>query len=644
VLYENLASDGESHVVSGRVVKFQVRPTRRRNIHIASFEIDDSTGIAKAIVFGGPRSFSGIREGAMAILYGAPRLNQGIPEFENPDWAILKDRTVPPEWSRMLPIYPTVKALPRKLLAGIIYDCVTSPGLALKDPLPQEILKKHSFPSLLDAIRGTHAPGSSEEIEVSRKRLAYQELYEIQKKAREAARRRKARRARPLGAVLAISEFAKNLPFELTHSQQSAISEISEDMNKSAPMHRLLQGDVGTGKTAVAAAVIAQCVKSGCQAAVLTPTTILSSQFYASCVRYLSPLGIRCEEFTAVDAKARKASFLSLLASGEIDVAIGTHALLGDDVEFNALGLVVIDEQHRFGVLQRERIGSKPFSNTGNAVVEGTKDARVPHTLMMSATPIPRTLMLALYGDVDVTEIRASAKPLSACGKTGRLPVVTKIVSDNHIGDVCAFLSAKAKAGERCFWVCRKVGGEEGEDDGKHENDEATDDSSVRSRAMWLSREIPFAHVGQLYGKMSQEEKNAAIADFRTGRTQILVSTTVIEVGVDVPDASAIVIEGASGYGLSQLHQMRGRVGRGGGGGVCILFDSVRNIKKNERLNILKNCGDGFQIAEEDMKLRGAGELDGLRQHGETLLKAARLPRDAGLLELARADLDGGLQ
>jgi ATP-dependent DNA helicase RecG len=628
-LFDNPETEGgcpRCHVVSGRVRNLHIRPARRKNIHIAAFEISDQTGSARAVIFGGPRAFWILRDGANVILYGAPRVISGVPEFENPDWAILNEDEMasaePPNcqrWSRILPIYPTVKGLPRGQLAAIIYSCATSPELALNDPLPQEILRKHSFPSFLEAVRCAHAPESPEEIEIARRRLAYQELYGIQKKILERADERKTRGAVPLEAAGAILVLSETLPFELTASQKSAIAEISADMRKSTPMRRLLQGDVGAGKTIVSACAIAQCVKSGCQAAVLVPTTVLSAQFFASCVKYLSPLGIRCAEFTGGASAKERASFLVSLAADGIDVAVGTHALLGDDVGFRALGLVIIDEQHRFGVLQRERIENKRFSKG---------DPRAPHALMMSATPIPRTLSLALYGDVDTTVI--SGKPFSGAGSTA---VMTKIVSDNHIGDIYRFLADSVKAGKKCFWVCRRVG------DGDAGEETASGDSSVISRARDIALKIPSAHVGRLYGNMSQEEKNSAIAKFSGGKTRILVSTTVIEVGVDTPDASLIVIEGASGYGLSQLHQMRGRIGRDGGGGVCILLDSVGNIRKNGRLEILKNCADGFRIAEEDLKSRGAGELDGLLQHGDVPLKAANLHRDSGLLELARADL-----
>jgi ATP-dependent DNA helicase RecG len=616
--------DASVSLVRGVVGRLDVKQTRRKNLHIATFEISDPTGTASVVLFGGPRSFSGVSEGSGIALYGATRRRGKIIEFENPDWTILNDgtkgqREQKNDWARILPVYPTVKGLSRKQLAGIIYACVTSPDLIVDDHIPEKILTERGFPSLKKAFMGVHAPGSPEETEPSRRRLAYQELYEIGKKIFEARAARKRKKAPQLesGADY-IGVFVDSLPFALTQSQTDAINEISCDMRESSPMYRLLQGDVGSGKTIVSACAVMQCVKSGCQAAVLTPTTVLSAQFFAECARHLSPFGVRCAELTGGVPEKERASLLASLAGGELDVVVGTHALLGDDVAFKALGLVVIDEQHRFGVLQRDRMENKRFSRLS---------PRVPHTLMMSATPIPRTLSMALYGDVDSTVI--AGKP------PGRAPVVTKIVSDNHVGDIYSFMAERVNSGERCCWVCRSIG-----DDGEFQSD----DASVLWRAddigEKLSKDIPGLRVERLHGRINSDEKRSAIERFSRGQSQVLVSTTVIEVGVDIPEAGVIVIEGASSYGLSQLHQMRGRVGRGERRGVCILLDSVKNIKKHGRLDILKNCDDGFQIAEEDLKLRGAGEIAGLRQHGDIPLKAADLPRDAGLLELARSDIE----
>jgi ATP-dependent DNA helicase RecG len=626
-LAEKRRGDLRGCVVSGFVARFEILRARVKNVHIAAFEVDDSTGRANVTLFGGPKSFFGLCDGVRIIIYGKPRFANGALKFENPEWAILKGGAVldaqrTAGWARLLPIYPTVRGLNRKLLAGIIYDCVISPELVLTDPLPEEILKKHGFPSIEDAFTGIHAPSSCDDIEPARRRLAYQELYEIQKKIRESIKERKQKNAPSLDTgIPAISALTETLRFELTASQADAVREISNDLRKTAPMHRLLQGDVGSGKTIVAVCAIAQCVKSGYQAAVLVPTTVLCAQFAGECVKYLSPLGVRCRELFSgfSDAPAGdRARLLASLKRGDVDVLIGTHALFNESVEFQSLGLVVIDEQHRFGVRQRNRVGLNYFA--GHSLF--------PHTLMMSATPIPRTLRLAFYGYVDTTVI--TGKP------PGRKPVIMKIVSDNHISDVYRFIADRVMAGERCCWVCGAVGSGE---------DEETNERvvSVEARAKDIEKRVSEiirgVKVERLHGRMSGKEKVSVIERFSEGSSQILVSTTVIEVGVDIPEANVMVIEGASGYGLSQLHQIRGRVGRGERAGICLLLDSVKNIRGSRRIEILKNCDDGFAIAEEDLKLRGAGELAGLRQHGDIPLKAADLSRDADLLELVREDL-----
>lgn len=621
-------------VIAGSVEGLRIRPARARNVRIATFHASDRSGRVAVTLFGGPRSFHGLSDGASVALYGVPEWRgggQGIPELRNPDWAVVEERRspgrdagdarvvqMPAGWGRLLPVYPTVNGLPRKLLAGMIYDCVTSPDLALTDPLPPEILKKRGFPPLRRALMGVHAPQDTGEIEPSRARLAYQELYEIQRNIREAGRERRKRHAPSLaGGAGAADELARTLPFGLTPYQRDAIGEISADMCAESPMHRLLQGDVGAGKTLVALCAVLQCVRAGYGAAVLVPTTVLCEQFFSECAGRLAPLGVRCAMITGGTRQGERARLIESLRGGETDVLVGTHALLSPGMECRSLGLVVIDEQHRFGVRQRAQADTDPF-------VAG---ALFPHTLMMSATPIPRTLCLALYGDVETTVLRG--KP------PGRAPVVTKLVSSNHTADVYRFLLDRVRAGERCCWVCRAVGDEDGSG--------GAGTASVVDRALDIERELarklPGVRAERLHGRMKPEEKASAIARFRDGSSLILVSTTVIEVGIDIPEASVIVIEGASRYGLSQLHQMRGRVGRGARAGVCLLLDAAADIKRSRRLEILVKCGDGFEIAEEDLRLRGAGELDGLRQHGRVPLRAATLPRDSALLDLARADL-----
>jgi ATP-dependent DNA helicase RecG len=612
-------SSGTPAAVRARVEKCEVRSAKFRNLHIALLEINDGSGPAKVTIFGGRMSFTSLAAGKSMLLYGAPLEDRGCMEFKNPDWTLLADdeadKKAKNDWFRILPVYPTVKQLPRKQLAGIIYRCVTSPDFRVSDTLPDEILKKRSFPSLADAFRGVHAPRSDEEIRVSRSRLAYQEFYDVQKKIFESVDARKKKRAFSLKNGLDLArKFTLSLPFEMTDSQSGASEEISRDLCRESPMHRLLQGDVGAGKTVVAARAIAQCLGAGRQAAVMAPTTVLTGQFYRECVKLLSPLGIKCVEFLGGMPACEREKMLESLRTGEAGLVVGAHALLGDGLEFKSLGLVVIDEQHRFGVLQRERLAKRDV---------------MPHTLMMSATPIPRTLCMAVYGDMDATVM--TGRP------PGRMPVITKIVSDNHTDEVYSFLERRIKRGERCYWVCPSIGDEPAAGDGQNVN--APGLPSIQQRVSDMEEKIKKIRVERLHGKLTRDEKNEAISRFARGESDVLVATTVIEVGLDVPEATVIVIESACRFGLAQLHQLRGRVGRGGRQGFCLLLDSALNIKNHGRLHVLKKTDDGFVIAEEDMKERGAGEIAGVRQHGEISFRAANPAMDAGLLLMAREDV-----
>lgn len=399
------------------------------------------------------------------------------------------------------------------------------------------------------------------------------------------------------------------LPFDLTDGQEGAMRDIARDLDAESPMRRLLHGDVGSGKTVVAVCAAARCAFAGHQTAILVPTAILGEQFASVCERYLAPIGVRSALLRGGASRIERASVIDGASSGEISVVVGTHALFEDDVRFRSLALVVIDEQHRFGVTQREVLASR--------APEGT----MPHTLLMSATPIPRTLSMAFYGDIDVSAIRGRPK--------GRKPVVTKAVSSNHIGELAAYIEQLCQKGGKCYWVCPSV-----------DSDGAL--ASVARRADEMARLAPSLSIGVVHGAMSASEKNAAIASFASGEVDLLVATTVIEVGVDVPDATMIVIEDACRYGLSTLHQMRGRVGRGGQIGMCVLLDSARSLSGDPRINVMIATDDGFRIAEEDLRTRGGGDAASTRQHGFSCLRAADLSRDADLLEMARDDAAEG--
>ena len=595
---------GVPAVVKGTIRNFSERPSRKRNLRIAFFEVSDASGEIRVVLFGGPRGFFHVAEGRSVFLYGAASVadDNGL-ELVNPEYAVRSQNEGPPPWLRLWPIYPATKGLSASWLAALIHSCAVSSDLVLDDVLPPQLIEKYSFPGIKEAFRGIHAPESPDEAECARNRLAYQELYENQLGFTARERKRLAVKAKPMAAGMDFERrFIESLPFEPTESQQHAIRDIAADMDREIPMHRLVIGDVGSGKTAVAAAAAARCAGAGYQAAILVPTTILADQFFAFCERYLTEAGARVAKISGGMRQSERDEFLWKLRDGEIDVVVGTHAMLGDGIAFRSLGLLVIDEQQRFGVRQRDRLASPD---------------RGVHVLMTSATPIPRTLRMAFYGDIAYTQI--SSRP-----DKGR--ILTKLVSDNHVAELYRFIEEKiTRSNERCYWVCPRIG------------EAGDEDSSVASRARDIEKNLRGVRVEVLTGAMSGEEKTRVMERFAAS-PGILVSTTVIEVGVDVQGANIMIVESAASYGLSQLHQIRGRVGRGNLGGICILLDAAKNLSGNKRLELLAECDDGFRIAEEDLRIRGAGEYLGVRQHGDEAFRVADMARDEKWFLAARDD------
>ena len=502
----------------------------------------------------------------------------------------------------MLPSYPLTEGLTNAMLRTNVSAALKIFDRESFDYMPAELLEKHSLCELSYALHNIHFPKDTTALESARRRLAFDELFLLQLGMLLMRGRESALTGCKMEAA-ALDDFFASLPFEPTGAQSRAISELTADMCRNAPMSRLLQGDVGSGKTLVAAALCCFAHKNGYQTALMAPTEILAQQHYATLTRFLEPLGISVALLTGSLPVKEKNAVRKAIHGGECSVAVGTHALFQKSVEFASLGLVITDEQHRFGVAQRAALAGK---------------GAAPHRLVMSATPIPRTLGLIVYGDLDISVLDELP--------SGRVPIRTYAVTGGFRERVFAFIREHLDKREQAYIVCPAI--ETGDAEMKAALDYAAN-ISVEGFAGY--------NVDVLHGKMSAEEKESVMRRFRDGETSLLVSTTVIEVGVDVPNATIILIEDADRFGLSQLHQLRGRVGRGTLESHCILITEHPTDEVRERLKILSSTTDGFRISEEDLRLRGPGDFLGERQHGLPRLKIADIAGDMELMRLAQS-------
>jgi len=531
---------------------------------------------------------------------------QGERQMSHPDFVIDPERgEMPPP---VEPIYPLTAGLTNKR----VHTSVKAALAIIPDNLPEwidpNLLTQRQWLGFKAAMKGVHMPGAWDEEAISRARLrlAYDEALAREltfSRARASRRSNEANEVPPQSEAL--NRLVKTLPYSPTQAQIRATKEIMADLGRAFPMRRMLQGDVGAGKTLVGAFNAVQAAESGFQTAFMAPTEVLARQQFDTLDQLLSPLGYTVSVLTGRDkGKGREATLMGL-ADGSIQIVAGTHALFQEGVQFQRLAMVIVDEQHRFGVVDRMKLMSKGKS---------------PHMLVMSATPIPRTLAQTVHGDLDVSIL--DEKP------AGRQPVETRAIADTRMSDVVTAVGRALERGERAFWVCPRVDADD------------EDGSSAVSRAAML-REALRTEVGLVHGRMKGEEKDAALEAFRTGSTKILVATTVIEVGVDVPEATIMVIERAEGFGLAQLHQLRGRVGRGSKESFCILlYRAPLTEMARERLDTLRRTEDGFEIAEADFKLRGPGDLLGKAQSGAINYRLIRLPDHSDLIEIARKDAE----
>ena len=500
-------------------------------------------------------------------------------------------------------VYPQTEGLSSTVIAKCIRQLLPHAEL-LPDPLPEEMLKKYRLLSKADAVRAIHCPATEEEAFAARRRLIYEELLVLQLGIGRMKNRGSASTGAPMQR-LDPAPFWASLPFSPTGAQRRAVDEILTDLSGSASMNRLLQGDVGSGKTLVAAAAIWACIRSGYQAALLAPTEILAAQHAENLNRMLAPFGMRVALLTGGMKAAARRTTLAAIRSDEADLVVGTHAILSEGVEFARLGLAVVDEQHRFGVRQRGMLAEK---------------AANPHLLVMSATPIPRTLGLLIYGDLDIS-ILDELPP-------GRKPVKTRCITGKKRRDLYGFLDREIGAGRQVYIVCPAI--EDTPDGGLN---------AVKSYYEDIAKALlPDRRVGLMHGKLKPKEKAAVMDDFKAGRLDALVSTTVIEVGVDVPNATVMVIENAERYGLSALHQLRGRVGRGAAESWCFLVSDNTAESVQKRLKFLCSTSDGFAVAQFDLETRGPGDFFGSRQHGLPTLQIADLMNDTRTLHAAQAE------
>ena len=571
----------------------------RKGLDLTRVQVADHTARLNITFFNNRFAAENLQYGKEYIFYGAVSGDFVGYSMTNPVFEALD--SAPVTTRRILPIYPLTAGLTNAALLKTVRQ-----ALAICDPpaeiIPESVRKEYGILPADRAYTAIHEPASMEEATLAKRRLIFEEFF-VFSAGLSLMRASRVEKRTVSYANTDLKPFHLALPFQLTNAQNRAISEIMEDFRSGTPMNRLIQGDVGSGKTMVAMAAAYCASKNGKQSALMAPTEILAEQHYASFCKLLEPMGISVALLTGSMTPKEKRTVRAAIENGEVDLAIGTHALLSDTTVFCDLGLVIADEQHRFGVGQRARLSGKGID---------------PHILVMSATPIPRTLALLMYGDLDVSIIDELPP--------GRETVDTFLVGESYRARINAFIRKQVSEGHQCYVVCPAV----------EENDEL----NLKAATQWaevLQSVFPDLRIALLHGQMKGAEKEAVMTEFAKGNADVLVATTVIEVGVDVPNATLMVIEDADRFGLSQLHQLRGRVGRGKAKSYCILTSHNRNPETLQRLKAFCKTNDGFKIAEEDLKLRGPGDFFGSRQSGLPAFQVANLSMDLQTLKDAQA-------
>lgn len=609
---------GESQTIHGDVFTVTNR-IAKSGMPVFRVAVTDGTGFIHAVWFNQPYLKDYLRKGQKVVLYGKVERHDKL-QITQPEYELLKgDDTDSIHIGRIAPIYASTSGLSQRYLRSLLFQAVTNYCKLLAEKLPTYMQAREKLVDIKFAIHNIHFPASFDNLEKAYRRIVFEEFFLLQLALAVKKKNVKLKEDAPshrIGGEL-VDAFKRSLPFELTQAQKKAVADIERDMSSGKPMNRLLEGDVGSGKTIVAAYGLALTVQNGFQGCIMAPTEVLARQHFISLSEFLMPLGVNVALLVGGADPKTKREIYSDIKEGNIDIVVGTHAVIQESVEFKKLGLAVIDEQHKFGVTQRAILKQKGYS---------------PHILIMTATPIPRTLALTVYGDLDISIIREMPK--------GRKPIATYWVEESKRSKVYGFIKEELSKGRQAYVICPLI--------------EESRGSQVQGQAVWdgrqgavsmfeklKSEEFRDFEVGLLHGRMPSKEKESVMKDFKKGKIKVLVSTIVIEVGIDVPNASVMLIENAERFGLAQLHQLRGRVGRGEHESYCILLADPKTEEASQRLKAVEGTLDGFQIAEADLDIRGPGEFFGTRQHGLPEIRFGNILKDFDIMEAARKEAFG---
>jgi ATP-dependent DNA helicase RecG len=600
VRIEDLRTDMTCNI-RGKLSNIEHKRTRNGKL-LTKAMISDKTGSIEVVWFNQPFLKRVLHPGLQIILSGKVKFSFGRLSLQNPGYEEIKEDQV--HTGRIIPVYHQTEGITSKWIRDKLKPVIDEWASLIEEHLPESVLEKYGLIGYAEAVKEAHFPHDEKRLDEAKKRLSFDELFLLQLKALQ-KKWRWQNIAVHEGKVMPehhdVAGFISSLPFTLTEAQKQSLSEIMSDLAKPYPMSRLLQGDVGSGKTVVAGVAVLNAIRNGYQAAIMAPTEILARQHYNTLFTLFKPYSLNIRFISGSTVESVKDETLQGLAAGTVDLVIGTHSLIQEGVKFHRLGLAVIDEQHRFGVKQREIL----------------KMCGSPHLLSLSATPIPRTLAMTIYGDQDLSVIDEMPK--------GRMPIITRVVPEEKRTDAYRWIEDRIREGRQAFVICPLI----------DESDTLEVKSAIKEFEFLREHVFPSLKLGLLHGKMKSREKDEIMSAFQKNEIQILVSTSVIEVGIDVPNATIMMIEGAERFGLSQMHQFRGRVGRGAHQSYCFLFTKGDSEESQNRLRAMAQYSSGFKLAEIDLALRGPGEIYGLRQSGIPDLKMASLT-DSVTISLAR--------